>query len=55
MNAHNLEPQSHDDDKHSAALGHAMPVRTHAFSARRSTVTELTHQLGSEGEPWQPV
>ena len=29
---HNLEPQ-HDEDEHSATLGHAIPVRTHTFTA----------------------
>ena len=48
---HNLEPQPHDDDKHSATLGHAMPVRTHAFTARGALQSQSSHQLGSEGEP----
>ena len=41
---HNLEPQPHDEDKHSATLGHAMPVRTHAFTQRAALYshTELT-------------
>ena len=40
---HNLEPQ-HDEDKHSATLGHAMPVRMHTFTQRAALYshTELT-------------
>ena len=47
---HNLEPQPHDDDKHSATHGHAMPVRTHAFTAR-GLQSQSSQQVGSEGEP----
>ena len=47
---HNLEPHPHDDDKHSATHGHAMPVRTHAFTAR-GLQSQSSHQVGSEGEP----
>ena len=48
---HNVEPKPNDEDKHSTTLGHAMPVRTHAFTARGALQSQSSHQLGSEGEP----